>query len=589
MPLLFSIGIQSALEEVARSLEPGEQLCAFLDDIYLLCLPSRVQHLHKVLTEALSRHAGIQLHQGKTKTWNHAGIVPENVETLGPDAWQPEGITVLGTPIGSPQYIQRKMDERISKERELWMAIPTVPDLQCAWQLLVQSANPRANHTMRTMPPSHSAVYCRAHDVGIWHTARELLGDIPSDREAEAQQLSTLPMRMGGLGLRSAERLAPAAFWASWADALAMISARNPEIASEVVRRLDADEHYPGCVAELREACVALDEKGFWWRPSWPQLREGKRPPQTCARDPGEWPHGWQYWASSVLDSCYRKVSFLSGRSAACQAHLRSHSGCNAGLALAHASTAREFTIPPHLFRVLLLERLRLPLLLTEATCEACHGPLDPLGWHRAACPHTGRFKKRATPVERTLARTCREAGARVKFNAFLRDMNVGVRATDDRKIEVLAQDLPCFGGAQLAIDVTLRSAVGRNGEARPHAAEVDGAVLLQARTDKEIRYPELTTGRCRLVVVAIETGGRWSEEAVDLLWQLSCAKARDVPHFMTHQAALVWERRWSRMLSTSCALAFAASLVEPAQCDHMCEAGGELPSLAEVLLHDPR
>ena len=149
--------------------------------------------------------------------------------------------------------------------------------------------------------------------------------------------------------------------------------------------------------------------------------------------------------------------------------------------------------------------------------------------------------------------------GARVKFNALLRDMNVGVRATDDRKIEVLAQDLPCFGCAQLAIDVTLRSAVVGNGEARPHAAEVDGAVLLQARTDKEIRYPELTTGRCRLVVVAIETGGRWSEEAVDLLWQLSCAKARDVPHFMTHQAALVWERRWSRMLSTSCALAFAA------------------------------
>ena len=49
-----------------------------------------------------------------------------------------------------------------------------------------------------------------------------------------------------------------------------------------------------------------------------------------------------------------------------------------------------------------------------------------------------------------------------------------GVRATD-RKIEVLAQDLPCYGGAQLAIDVTLRSAVGRNGEARPHAAEVTG------------------------------------------------------------------------------------------------------------------
>ena len=32
--------------------------------------------------------------------------------------------------------------------------IPVVPDLQCAWQLLLLSANPRANHTARTIPPS---------------------------------------------------------------------------------------------------------------------------------------------------------------------------------------------------------------------------------------------------------------------------------------------------------------------------------------------------------------------------------------------------------------------------------------------------
>ena len=35
-----------------------------------------------------------------------------------------------------------------------------------------------------------------------------------------AGQLATLPMRLGGAGLRSAERTAPAAYWASVADAL---------------------------------------------------------------------------------------------------------------------------------------------------------------------------------------------------------------------------------------------------------------------------------------------------------------------------------------------------------------------------------
>ena len=70
MPL--SIGIQGALEEVAAELLPGEQLSAFLDDVYLLCDPSRLKVLYELLEETLSRVAGIQLHQGKTRVWNRA-------------------------------------------------------------------------------------------------------------------------------------------------------------------------------------------------------------------------------------------------------------------------------------------------------------------------------------------------------------------------------------------------------------------------------------------------------------------------------------------------------------------------------------
>ena len=69
VPMLFSIGIQGALEEVAAKLEPEEQLCAFLDDIYVLCQPGRVK-----LSRCLSRVADISLHHGKTRVWNRAGI-----------------------------------------------------------------------------------------------------------------------------------------------------------------------------------------------------------------------------------------------------------------------------------------------------------------------------------------------------------------------------------------------------------------------------------------------------------------------------------------------------------------------------------
>ena len=70
------------------------------------------------------------------------------------------------------------------------------------------------------------------------------------------------------------------------------------------------------------------------------------------------------------------------------------------------------------------------------------------------------------------------------------------------------------------------------------------GAVLQQARRDKETTYPELVrSGRCRLVVLAMETGGRWSEDTVSVIHQLAIARAWEVPSYMSHQVALAWER----------------------------------------------
>ena len=52
--------------------------------------------------------------------------------------------------------------------------------------------------------------------------------------------------------------------------------------------------------------------------------------------------------------------------------------------------------------------------------------------------------------------------------------------------------------------------------------------MLAQARQDKEAMYLELLTSRrCRLVVVATETGGHWSDEAQPS----SGSFAREVPH----------------------------------------------------------
>ena len=302
------------------------------------------------------------------------------------------------------------MEERIAEERKLWEAIPNVPDLQCAWQILLQSATQgRTTRSEHCRP--QSADYAHRHDEGIWATVRSLLKEVPGSEQelSSAKQVGTLTMRKRGLGLRSASRCARAAYWASWSDALHMIHQRTM---AELVVEAVCQEERPGasCLGELQDAAAQLEREGFWWRPSWEALRGGERPPLIDAGEPCEWPHGWQFWASSVSDTFFRNA-LLSHPKAARQAHLRSHSGRSAGAALAFAPTGAEYTIAPHLFRMLVLERLHLPLSITEALCNGCG---DPLG------TRTGRVKKRATPTERVLARIFREAGARVRFNAFL-------------------------------------------------------------------------------------------------------------------------------------------------------------------------
>ena len=232
----------------------------------------------------------------------------------------------------------------------------------------------------------------------------------------------------------------------------------------------------------------------------------GARPPPAHDTEPGEWGHGWQHYAASASE-------YHFGKSVVFAQSCPAHSGPSPVslrkrlFALAVTAAIPEFKIDLVLFRVLVLERLRVPLLVTKARCE-CGAAWIP----RAATGqrHTLEDSARERLHQNgTLARVCREAGASVRCNAKLVDMNVAVRANDERAVEVLASGLPLFHGAQLAVDTTLRCALTTSGTPRPGAAALDGIVCAAARADKELKYSELLSGdRCRLVVVAMEDWG---------------------------------------------------------------------------------
>ena len=135
----------------------------------------------------------------------------------------------------------------------------------------------------------------------------------------------------------------------------------------------------------------------------------------------------------------------------------------------------------------------------------------------------------------------------------------------DARRLEVVVDGLPLFGGAQLAVDTTLVSALHCDGSAIRGAPNSDGIALALARRRKERTYPELVgpRHRARLVVLAGEVAGRWSHETQTFLRLLAKARARGETALMKRRVEQAWRLRWCSILCCAAAKAFAASLLE--------------------------
>ena len=137
-------------------------------------------------------------------------------------------------------------------------------------------------------------------------------------------------------------------------------------------------------------------------------------------------------------------------------------------------------------------------------------------------------------------------------------------------------------------MDITLRSVLTRAGEPQCNAADIDGAVLINARRDKEAKHPELAaTGRCKIVVGGIETGGWWSE-GCGLLEATINLQGTGGPKF--HAKIRVLGAQMDSDVVCRVPTAFTASQVEPARhCESICWTGGDAPPLADLLWQDHR
>jgi hypothetical protein len=311
--------------------------------------------------------------------------------------------------------------------------------------------------------------------------------------------------------------------------------------------------------------------------------------PETTA-EPGEWPHGWQYYACDAIETYNREQAVLPTLRPPHRALVRSASGPGAGHWLLALPTSPDTKMDPELFQAALRRRLRLPLQLGPNACPgpSCRRHLDPLGDHLASCPRAGGVQRRAKPLERAWQRVFREAGARVVPQAYLRDLDLGVSALDGRRVDLVARGLPLYHGVALCGDATMVSPLHADGSAWSRAADVDGVALQRTRDKHEDRYPELVGGeRARLLVLGCEIGGRWDPEALMVLNRLAAHKAQEATHLLRRSARLAWHRRWLLLVSVAAQRALTETLLKPGY-PHLTERDDEEPWLGELFAEVP-
>lgn len=297
MAALFCLALKSALQEIQEGLPDGAVVLAYLDDIYLVCDRDDSSLLFRRTQEILARLCHIDVNLGKLVAWSKAPLPsPLGLDAISLDAWKAgkpqidRGIKILGTPIGSPAFVESKAKEAVEEKAQLLNFLPKLPSLQSAWLLLYFCAVPRINHLLRTVPPELARSFAQDHDNSIQTVFRHSFA-IPEEPAWDASlhrisyemwaRQSKLPLRLGGCGLRSSLRVSSAAYWASWADSLRGICERFPDVGNRTVGHLTTLQAtpFPGlaprCILQVELAGTWCESQGWDSRPTWADLAAG--------------------------------------------------------------------------------------------------------------------------------------------------------------------------------------------------------------------------------------------------------------------------------------------------------------------------
>jgi hypothetical protein len=141
---------------------------------------------------------------------------PENMILLdSPDSRDTFGLVVLGTPVGTEEFIKSSLKEKLSKiENDLSSLLSFNGGSHRKFTLLQQSFSKKINHLLRTINPHITHEFTSSFDDLILNSLNEIC-NLSTPVNSNAATQAKLPITMSGLGLGNNSLIKHAAFLAS--------------------------------------------------------------------------------------------------------------------------------------------------------------------------------------------------------------------------------------------------------------------------------------------------------------------------------------------------------------------------------------
>ena len=426
-PLFFACGIQKAILQIQQE-HPSSFHVYYLDDGTIVGPLSDLDVALSKLTERLP-HLGLHVNLVKTKLFTRHPIqsFPNLSQLIGLSS---EGLEALGTPIGTPSFVQQHVERKFTQAANFCEKVKLVSNSQVAFALLRFCAGTcRIVHLAKVVPPDCLQRFLWNLDEAMVATAQHC-GGLVLNHVAREQLF--LPTRLGGVGFMSSLRTAPPAFVTTLQRFLAEGShtLKVPDQVTSLARI-----EYPSALQALERASPPTASQALQWLD------------QPTAFSSVHDDFSSLKWWNDLLAQSVRK-SLLDSVNARDRARLLCQGDGNSGCWLEPCpSESLGLRLSSSEFSILLKWWLGLPVMpdAPGCSCPLCGDAADIFGDHALAC-RRGGFYPRHTAVRSFLWHLGTAAGLRTTCEVGLGGL--------ERPADVLFSHWK--GGAPLAVDAVV-------------------------------------------------------------------------------------------------------------------------------------